>query len=468
MRNLDFTGDGYLEIAADGARLVFRGKANGLFGRATSLELAREDISNVYRFKDRVTFDTPKGRSGKKKKPFLFYCHDEEQARAIVSLLPTEASEAFRKDLEQIEQLERVCPPFAWTASPTNMIIAANGAIFLLMASLAGAGWVQATDLAPYIRFGANNGGFTTDGEWHRLITSLFLHFGVAHVALNMWALAGAGHLLERLVGRANFLAIYLGSGIFGSVASILWYGDSVWSAGASGAVFGTYGAMLAFSLRAKSSLPASVFTPLRRSAIAFVAYNLIYGAAHVGIDNAAHAGGLAAGFALGLASVAPLNAKDRPQRLRRLFPVLCALGVGLAALGLTLAPKFDYIAKERLAMQEQFAAFAEEEESLLSGIAPHLERFDVDERSRGLALDGIATRLIPFYEASTRAFQEAVYTPGTSDARNRDRTQAYAATRAEAFAAISETLRNPEDQAALDRYFALIKKANRELEALE
>ena len=99
---------------------------------------------------------------------------------------------------------------------------------------------------AIHIRFGSNFGPLTWTGEEWRLLTSAFLHFGIIHIALNMYALYQGGALVERLFGSTRFALIYLLSALAGSVASG-WWDPLRNSAGASGAIFGVYGALLAF-----------------------------------------------------------------------------------------------------------------------------------------------------------------------------------------------------------------------------
>lgn len=81
------------------------------------------------------------------------------------------------------------------------------------------------------------------NGEYYRLLTSMFLHYGIFHLLLNMYALWIVGGALEPLLGRARFLALYLLSGLGGGVATYLFAGVSTISAGASGAVFGLFAA---------------------------------------------------------------------------------------------------------------------------------------------------------------------------------------------------------------------------------
>ncbi len=176
----------------------------------------------------------------------------------------------------------------------TPILIYVNLAVYLLMA-LSGLGFLdfQADDL---MKLGANFRPETVNGQWWRLLTSVFLHGGLMHLLANMYGLFYIGSILEPLLGRTRFLGAYLICGIFGSLASIGWYEATV-SVGASGAIFGMYGLFLALLL-------AKIFHPefaqaFLSSTLIFVGFNLLMGF-QGGIDNAAHIGGLVSGFAAG------------------------------------------------------------------------------------------------------------------------------------------------------------------------
>lgn len=127
-------------------------------------------------------------------------------------------------------------------------------------------------------------------GEYWRLLTSMFLHFGLLHLLLNMYALFSIGPALELAFGRARYLALYLVAGLAGSVAVYLFAGDTL-TAGASGAIFGLFGAMVPLLRRMRQSLVAIVPVVLINLGITF---------AIPGISIAGHLGGLAAGLILG------------------------------------------------------------------------------------------------------------------------------------------------------------------------
>ncbi len=191
----------------------------------------------------------------------------------------------------------------------TWALVAANVAVFAIMIAT-GVDFMSPT-VASLLTWGADFAPKTLGGEWWRMITCTFVHIGVFHILMNMIVLADAGRLVERLLGNAGFAAMYLASGIGGSLAS-LWWSPDVVSAGASGAVFGVYGALIAVIVREGKSIPRVRLERLTRSAAGFVIYNVLYGARIKGIDMAAHFGGLATGFLCGLALARPIRASER------------------------------------------------------------------------------------------------------------------------------------------------------------
>jgi len=156
------------------------------------------------------------------------------------------------------------------------------------------------------LNWGANFRPMTLEGQWWRLFTACFLHIGILHLLLNMYALLYIGLLLEPYLGKTRFLAAYLISGIAASMTS-LWWHDLTISAGASGAIFGMYGVFLA--LLTTNLLDKSVKKALLTSIAVFVGYNILNGLKpNSGIDNAAHIGGLLSGLVIGYAFVPSLK----------------------------------------------------------------------------------------------------------------------------------------------------------------
>lgn len=147
--------------------------------------------------------------------------------------------------------------------------------------------------------WGGNHLPLTLEQPW-RLVSATFLHAGAIHLAFNMWALWETGRLAERLYGNIPLALIYAVSGLAGSIASLYFSARSGVSVGASGAIFGVVGCLLAAIFTKAGKLPPGLVASLRSSMLMFVGYSLFMGFVAGFIDNAAHIGGLVAGFAMG------------------------------------------------------------------------------------------------------------------------------------------------------------------------
>jgi rhomboid protease GluP len=176
------------------------------------------------------------------------------------------------------------------------------------------------------VHFGANFGPRTLSGDWWRLLTYMFLHGGLIHIAFNMWCLWDLGTMCESLYGRWTYAAIYLLTGISGGLASIAW-NPSVLSVGASGAIFGLAGALVASFYLGEFSLPRVALSGTLRSLAFFIGFNVLFGSMFPGIDNACHIGGLLSGLILG-ALIARLAADhdNSPRRVAVLAVVALAV----------------------------------------------------------------------------------------------------------------------------------------------
>jgi rhomboid protease GluP len=188
----------------------------------------------------------------------------------------------------------------------TQAIFGINVAVFVAM-TLAGVSMLGNPSGQELVRWGANIGPLTVSGQWWRLLTSVFIHGGLLHIAFNMWCLWDLGRLAESVYGHWTFAAVYLISGLSASLASVFW-NPVVLSVGASGAIFGIAGALIASFYLGEFSLPRAAMTGMLRSVVLFVGYNLFFGAVIARTDNAAHIGGLVMGLLLGalIAKVAP------------------------------------------------------------------------------------------------------------------------------------------------------------------
>ena len=124
--------------------------------------------------------------------------------------------------------------------SLTHILFGANVAVYLAMAI--GSGTVVNFP-GQALFFGANYGPYTLTGQWWRLLTYMFMHGGILHIAFNMWCLWDLGALCESLYGRVTYGAIYIITGAGAGLASVAW-NPGVLSVGASGAIFGLAGAL--------------------------------------------------------------------------------------------------------------------------------------------------------------------------------------------------------------------------------
>lgn len=201
-------------------------------------------------------------------------------------------------------------PETGYIATP--IIININIIVFLLMA-LSGVS-ILSPGTEDLIKWGASLNLLVVQGESWRLFTNIFVHIGIIHLLLNMYALAYVGLLLEHRIGTLKFTIAYLCTGIAASVVSVCWHSFTV-SAGASGAIFGLYGVFLA--LLTGNFIDKAMRKALLTSISIFVLYNLANGLKE-GIDNAAHIGGLVSGLLIGYALIPSLK-NPAQKRLNQL-----------------------------------------------------------------------------------------------------------------------------------------------------
>lgn len=177
----------------------------------------------------------------------------------------------------------------------TPLLLDLNIGIFFLMVGSGVDIWNPAsTDL---IHWGASFKPLVLGGEWWRLLSACFVHIGFLHLLMNLLALFFIGFILEPYLGMLRLTTVYLLTGLAASVTSLWWHNATAVSAGASGAIFGLYGAFLA--LLTTNLIEKGVRSQLLYSIVLFVVYNLLFGM-RGNIDNAAHLGGLVSGLVAG------------------------------------------------------------------------------------------------------------------------------------------------------------------------
>jgi membrane associated rhomboid family serine protease len=323
---LNLSGTGTLE--ADGVCVWLSGRPTGLLGFQRQVALAWRRIvdveseGNVFHFvyHDEASFDSA----------ITLWLPDAVAAEQLVKVLPKTRTSDFRPQLKAIAEFERVIVARSPHTPVTVALVAINTLVFLASA-------VSGRSL---VTWGANFGPFTTDGDWWRLFTSLFFHATVVHLVFNVLPLAAFGPLTERLYGSLNYLLIYLVAGMTGGLVSISWRPD-VNSVGASGAIFGILGALLASQWRVGETFPRDIMRPLRDYTLVFAGYALLSGFMSKGVDNGAHLGGLAAGVLLGVATAHPLSSERRITILDfRRYIQATLLTVAFAGIGVWCAQR--------------------------------------------------------------------------------------------------------------------------------
>lgn len=195
----------------------------------------------------------------------------------------------------------------------TVAILGVNLLVFAAMVAT-GTPLFGTPDTFQLLRWGADLGPLSLGGQPWRILTSNYVHIGMFHLAVNMWALWQLGRLAERIFGGWTYFLAYTASGIAGSLASLLW-NPLVVSAGASGALFGIIGALIGALYLGKLPFPKPARQSLLKNLLWVAAINLFLGATIPGIDNAGHVGGLLMGLGLG-AALGP-QLLEPPERRR-------------------------------------------------------------------------------------------------------------------------------------------------------
>jgi membrane associated rhomboid family serine protease/tetratricopeptide (TPR) repeat protein len=239
---------------------------------------------------------------------------------------PVQAAEE-RQEIT-VGELLRHITPVAWVTPTLTILIVIGFGVEIALG-------VSATDPTggQLLNAGGQFGPSFAAGQWWRVLTSMFLHSGPLHLAFNVWAFWSVGQLTERVFGNRSFLAIYLLSGIGASLTSVAWSPLTV-SVGASGAIFGVYGALLAFVVLHRGVFPAEYLAQHRNSILGFLGYNVVFGLSRTNTDMAAHAGGFVAGALIGsVLGRDVLRPREHAGRRLAITAGLAAL-LALAALG--------------------------------------------------------------------------------------------------------------------------------------
>jgi len=185
------------------------------------------------------------------------------------------------------------------------------------------------------LKLGARHGPAIADGQWWRMLTSGLLHYGALHLVFNLWALLDIGPPTERALGRGPFAVVYLLSTIGASIVALVANPLAI-SAGASGAVFGVYGASLAWLLANRRSLPQALWAGRLRSLAILFLVNIGIGLTASSIGLAAHLGGAGTGMLAGWLLMRDPAAPQAGRTRRRYGVIGLALGLGVGVFGIT------------------------------------------------------------------------------------------------------------------------------------
>lgn len=264
-----------------------------------------------------------------------FRRHAGARSQAVAQALMADAT----SETEFHDRL-RARTPSTWAL---YAVMAVNVGVWLL--NLLDGMSAMAPASAELFAWGANSTtAVVRDGEWWRLLSATVLHAGVVHLALNMVALWDAGRQVCRWFGNGQFLLIYLGSALAGSALSLHFSAQQAVSVGASGAVFGVLGALLAGVFQHRQRVPKAMATRLLTSQGLFVVLMLAQGFTKTGIDNAAHVGGLVAGAVMAWLLIELVDEEaSHARRLAHQGLAVVAAALAVAALGGTAKPGVDH-----------------------------------------------------------------------------------------------------------------------------
>jgi rhomboid protease GluP len=331
------------------------------------------------------------------------------------------------------EQIHRNMPQLRLTP----LLIAANVLVFGAML-LSGAGlWHSQNGVQ--LAWGANFGPATQDGEWWRLGSAMFLHFGLLHLALNMWALWDGGQWVERMYGHLRFSAIYFSAGLAGNLLSLVAHQGHGVSGGASGAIFGLYGALLSYLWLERTRIQRAEFRWLFWAAVGFTVVSIVLGLMVPGIDNAAHIGGLVAGLLLGVLLKPAPETEPKLQRERLLASLGIVVLVGIMVANL---PQRAYRWSDEKQVQREIGEFLQED----AAISRAWESILLQGQRKGASFEELAdfieSVVAERYEHSFEDLSALPHDPDLPSALAAERLTRYAEKRRDASRALVEGLR--------------------------
>jgi rhomboid protease GluP len=295
------------------------------------------------------------------------------------------------------------------------------------------------------LAWGAGFGPATKDGEWWRLGTAMFLHFGLLHLALNMWALWDGGRLTERLYGSTRFIVVYLISGLTGNLVSLIAQGDQAVSGGASGAIFGVYGALLVCLWKVRRQVHPVEFRWLFGGAVVFSMATIVFGFFIAGIDNAAHIGGLISGALVGVALVPALHI-GTANTARSRCAAAGMYAIAVAALVYSI-PAPTYRWQDELHAREEIGQFLGNDRRIADRWQQILDAGRQDGASFEQLAGQIETDVTREYRESFEQLSALNLDPAAPSATTLDILRKYSRLRSDAAQSLTEALRGKDPQ---------------------
>jgi rhomboid protease GluP len=325
----------------------------------------------------------------------------------------------------------------------TRLLVVINLIVFAAM--LVGGAGLWHSSNSVQLAWGANFGPATQDGEWWRLGTAMFLHFGVIHLGLNLWALWDGGQLVERMYGTARFITIYFVSGLTGNLLSLVANKGLAISGGASGAIFGIYGALLVFLWRERHNLHPHDFRWFFWGAAGFATASLVLGFLITGIDNAAHIGGFLAGT-LGGVLLSPAAAAAGRVSFRNRVVAGAAFAIAIFALT-SQVPTPAYRWSEELLTRQEIREFLRDDQAISQAWQKILDEGKAGKVSFEELAGRIDAAVSDRYEESFEQLSQLPINPALPSAAIAEKLRHYAEHRLDASRTLVEGLRahNPE-----------------------
>ncbi|WP_339228125.1 rhomboid family intramembrane serine protease [Oceanobacillus sp. FSL K6-2867] len=266
--------------------------------------------------------------------------NDEQKKEQTIQSYKTYLAKALENKHKEVENVFSYGKPYF-----TYLLIAINIFLFILLEMKGGS-----TSIDTLIEMGAKYNPSIIDGEWWRIVSSMFLHIGFLHLLMNMLAVYYLGTAIERIFGRSRFLFIYFLAGIGGGLASFAF--TTHVSAGASGAIFGLFGALLFFGIIYKRIF----FQTMGSNILIILLINVVLGFSIEQIDMGAHIGGLIAGFLASAIIHLPNKKNVRTQLISAILYIILIAGLIIFGWNSNMNNQSNYLMEiEQLLMDDDY-----------------------------------------------------------------------------------------------------------------